>query len=177
MEVESARDPKYLKEGIFLYVKFKELSEEVPFTAIAGDSFHNIDIYEEALKGSYGEIEGYTPVLEEEKDSKKKEIRQYFISACSNSVSTEKGEFNGGRSSSMAIFDAATLAEYLGEEEVMITDVNNQKISCSIDEARLIALAIGVAYRNLFYKKQNLMVAIDAASSVSEIENITWEAE
>lgn len=176
MIVESARDPEYKEDGnIKLFVKFQEIEEEVPFLADPGNTYHNVNIYEEALAGSYGEIKEYTPDLDFKKNQQKYQIKTQYALACMESVKVDKGEFNGGLSSSMAIFNAANLAEYLGEEEVAITDVNNQEISCSIDEARSIASTVGVAYRNLFYKKQSLMVAIDAASSVSELENIIWE--
>ena len=176
MIVESARDPEYKEDGnIKLFVKFKEMDEYVPFLAAPGNTYHNMDIYEEALAGSYGEIKEYTPDLDFKKSQKKYQIKTQYVLACMESVKMDKGEFNGGLSSSIAIFNAATLAEYLGEEGVAITDINNQEISCSIDEARLIASTVGVAYRNLFYKKQNLMVAIDAASSVSELETIVWD--
>lgn len=176
MIVESARCPEFKdNKTIKLLVKFKELDEEVPFLAAPNDSYHDVDIYEEALKGTYGVVSDYVPDLTLLKDKKYREVKAAYAIACCGSVATEKGEFNGGLSSSLAIFNAVELSEYLKESSVSITDVNNVEISCSMDEARSIASSIGVAYRSLFYKKQKLMVAIESATSVSKLETLKWE--
>jgi hypothetical protein len=60
LTVEYARNPVWYSETgreIFLFVKFEEFAEELPFTAASYDSMpHGVDIYNRAKSGEFGEI-------------------------------------------------------------------------------------------------------------------------
>lgn len=70
--------------------------------------------------------------------------------------------WNGGQASAGAIQGAAGLAEFLGEQEVVITDINDEEYTLSITQAMQVAAAIGVRYREAFLKKQRAKVKAKA---------------
>lgn len=65
LTLTSARDPVYNDEtgnSIFLWVKFEEFAEELPFTATNFDVMdYGRQIYANAVNGMYGPVAPYVP--------------------------------------------------------------------------------------------------------------------
>jgi hypothetical protein len=65
LTIEYAKDPIWNNaEGtaILLTVKFEEMSEELPFTAIPNDPmFYSVELFNNAVAGDYGTIAPYVP--------------------------------------------------------------------------------------------------------------------
>jgi hypothetical protein len=62
MKLVYAKNPKWSNEehtAIDLIVKFKEFSEELPFTAAPYDLPHSAEIYQKVINLEFGEISEY----------------------------------------------------------------------------------------------------------------------
>ena len=115
-----------------------------------------------------------TDKLRVNKESKKESIRDAYQAELKLPVTTALGTFNGGEESASAINGAISLSDFNSEEITIITDINNNEIKCNRGQAFSIAAAIGNVSRKLFYKKQSLFRAIDAAKASSEVDAVVW---
>lgn len=68
LTVISARDPSFIDvemSGIFMYVRFEEFQDELPFCAVPNDTTaYGPDLYYRALEGEFGPVAPYIPPTE-----------------------------------------------------------------------------------------------------------------
>ena len=89
-------------------------------------------------------------------------------------VTTPYGVFTGGEGSAAGINGAVQLSQAAGESEVKLTNSTNRAGFYSYAQCQEITFIIGMAAREAFYKKQELMCAVDDATSVEEVNSINW---
>jgi hypothetical protein len=80
--------------------------------------------------------------------------------------------WNGGQASATSIVNAIDLAEEIGEITVTLWDYNNvNHPDLTFTEARDIAKAIAVAYRNVMYERNDKIKSLLEATSVEDFDN------
>lgn len=83
--------------------------------------------------------------------------------------------FNGGDPSAIAINKAVELASNLEETSMTLWDIDNKNHhGISLDEALEISATIGKKYREDMIKRQDLITAINEATTKEEIKAIEW---
>lgn len=94
--------------------------------------------------------------------TEERKIREKFEIASEAPVTVAGLIWNGGADSSVMIQGAVSLAENLGEQTVVITDVYNLPHEMSFGDALRIAAQIGRAWRDAFFIKQAALVALNS---------------
>ena len=82
--------------------------------------------------------------------------------------------FKGGDSSAQAINGACDLADILEEDYVDIWDINKEMHRMDILEAMEISVNIAKEYRRKMFKRNDLITQINKATTIEEVEGITW---
>lgn len=108
------------------------------------------------------------------KDIKRNEIRTAFEAVEDDPVTVNAIEWNGGYDSALKLDGAKRMAELSGLSNVVFYDVNNVAHTLTIAEANPIITAVGSAYQTHFAHKQDLMIAIDNATTLEELDGIVW---
>lgn len=109
------------------------------------------------------------------KSSQTAKIRSSYESASTAPVTdTNKITWSGGQSSGTAIYLACQMAQQSGATDVTLWDASNTAHTMTIAEGLTVAATIGAAYQAAFQKWQTLRAQVEAATSVAEVEAITW---
>jgi uncharacterized protein YprB with RNaseH-like and TPR domain len=67
------------------------------------------------------------------------------------------------------------LAEAAAETEVTFFNVENVGHNLAINDAKLVLTAIYSDYQTKLAKKQSLLIDIDDANTIAEVEAVVWE--
>ena len=102
-------------------------------------------------------------------------IRSIFNSELSNSLTVDSVEYHAGFESAAKLKMVIDLAEAAGETEVTFFDVENVGHNLTINDAKLVLTAVYNDYQNKLAKKQSLLIDIDAANTIAEVEAVVWE--
>jgi len=124
------------------------------------------------------------PTPAQQKEAQKALIRASYSEAEKTPVDFNGVQYNGGESSAAAIYNAVVMAREanaLGANitEVNITGMDNKPNTLSLPDAIALAISIGTASQQNFFKKQTLKVQIDAIdeasqTAVDDIKTIVW---
>ena len=107
--------------------------------------------------------------------AKKAEILAAFNTAQAADVTDSNGiVWNGGEVSGNKIFLACQLAQQAGATSVDLWDKANTKHSLSIADGMKVAAALGAAYQSAFAHKQDLKAQIASATTVADVDAISW---
>lgn len=112
------------------------------------------------------------------KDVVKNKIRRQYKAAIEEDYIDANGmAWNGGEGSANSINGAINLAKNKGESTVELYNKDNQAVNLSLEQAIVLAVAIGEDFLSKYVKKQNLFNQIDAyvdESRKDEILTINW---
>ncbi len=104
-------------------------------------------------------------------------IKQSFISAANANVIDSNGiTWEGGMASGNSIFLACQLAQQTNQSNITLYDVAKTPHSMTIAEGLAVAALIGEAYQKALGTKNSQYANIDAASTVSAVQKVTWPA-
>jgi len=113
--------------------------------------------------------------LQQAKAAQRALIKAAFITASTANVTDSSGiVWEGGIDSGNAIFLACQLAQQAGQTTITLYDASKAPHSMTIAEGMGVAALIGTAYQEALAKKNTLYANIDAATSVSVVQSITW---
>ena len=102
-------------------------------------------------------------------------IKTSFVAAANANVTDSNGiTWEGGFSSGNSIFLACQLAQQSNETSITLYDAAKAAHSMTIAEGMAVAKLIGDAYQKALGTKNSLYANIDAASTVSAVQKITW---
>lgn len=170
-----AKNPVRTASGFTVDVLFKELGEFIPYHATPEDTAeHGKILYDNINKGSYGEILPFVENIEDVRYFWYEYVRGVYAESLREPVTCFMGTFNGGEGSAMAIQNAIALADLNGESTLIITDINNQEVLCTREQANAISAAIGNKCRELFLKKQSFMRDIATAETIEAVKSVVW---
>lgn len=113
--------------------------------------------------------------VKEAKEEKIKRINQLFESKAIENVTINNSIYKGGDVSASAINGAITLAKVEGVPTVDIWDADKVTRTYTISEAEQIAYVIGKTYAGFMYRRNELISAVNACTTVSEINAIEIE--
>lgn len=105
---------------------------------------------------------------------KKDEIRAAFDIDSNANITLNGIIWQGGYDKAMRLDAAKRLAELAGQTSTVFYDLTNVGHTLTIAEADAVILAISLAYQTSFARKQAHMIAIDAATTVAEVQAITY---
>lgn len=108
------------------------------------------------------------------KELKKSEIRAKFEIDSNKSVLALTYSWNGGFDSAIKLDAAKRLSESAGLTSVVFFDLNNIPHSLSFTEALQVIISVASSFQYQLGKKNSLLNIIDAATSVSEVNNVSW---
>jgi hypothetical protein len=98
-----------------------------------------------------------------------------FAAASVANVTDSNGAiWSGGLQSALSIDGAARLAGAGGATTIEIFDASNAGHVLTIVQANIVSAAIGAAYQSVFVKYQGYKAAVAAATTVAEVQAITW---
>jgi hypothetical protein len=98
-----------------------------------------------------------------------------FAAASVANVTDDNGvTWSGGMSSALSIYGAVQLAAVGSAASVTLFDAGNLPHAVTIEQGTAVAAAIGAAYQTVFAKYQGYKVAVAAATTVAEVQEITW---
>ncbi|OOZ41677.1 hypothetical protein BOW53_03085 [Solemya pervernicosa gill symbiont] len=117
-----------------------------------------------------------TLTLDDAKEHKREEIRAARWKAEAQPVNHNGIEWHGGRDSAALLHDAYQLADVQGEPATIFTDTSNTPHLLELAEALQVVIAVGNAAQEIFRTKQQLMNAIDDATTIEAVEAIAWPA-
>ncbi|MCE5388662.1 MAG: hypothetical protein K0041_08810 [Acidithiobacillus sp.] len=102
-------------------------------------------------------------------------IKQSFTAAANANVTDANGViWEGGMSSGNSIFLACQLAQQTNQTNITLYDASKKPHSMTVAEGMAVASLIGEAYQKALGTKNSLYANIDAASTVSAVQKITW---
>jgi len=114
-------------------------------------------------------------LLAQAKTAQRALIKSGFIAASTANVTDSNGiVWEGGVQSGNSIFLGCQLAQQVGQTTITLYDASKAPHSMTIAEGMGVAALIGAAYQEALAKKNTLYANIDAATSVSEVQSITW---
>lgn len=149
----------------------------IPFTASPEDSEeYGRTIYQEAIEGKLGVVAAYiAPVLTlaEVKAIKSNEIREAYSLDSVKPVLHNTINWHGGFESAQKLDSAKRLSESAGLTTVTFYDVTNRAHVLTMEQAQSVIAAVAVDYQTKLAEKQSLMVAIDEATTISDVNLIT----
>lgn len=120
------------------------------------------------------------PNLEQMKVTQKALITQASVDASNQPFEYMGTVFNGGESSARAVNDVVEMSEksnvLLGSNitSVDITDIDDNKVSMSLEEAQILALRLANIVQTCFQDRQSKKVLIENATTKSEVTDIVW---
>lgn len=116
-----------------------------------------------------------TPPLAQAQTDQIALIRASFNAASLTPVPDNSGLiWSGGESSGSAIYLACQLAQQNGLANVTLWDSSNTAHTMTVAQGMAVAAAIGAEYQTLYQKWQTLRAQIMAATTVTEVQAITW---
>ena len=116
--------------------------------------------------------------LEVAKEAKRDEIRAAFSVAEVSPIPDPLGGahfWHGGYSSAEKLHNARTMAMESGLTIVTFYDTANTGHTLTLDQAKTVALTVGGKYQQDFAKKQDLMRQIDGATTLAEVDAVSWD--
>lgn len=119
---------------------------------------------------------------EEFLEQKKEEIRRDAELTYNVSVTDVDGnEWNGGFDSALKIKSVADMAEFIGETEIGIYDINNTEHVVTLTKAKEVAAEIGAAFQVKLAAKQTAMrtltgIDLQAADAKDQISAVTLQS-
>lgn len=128
-----------------------------------------VSFLEEGLK-----IENHNLYLDT-KESKKNEILEKYNIESNKSVLYKDILYKGGDASASAIAGSVTLAENLGETNVKIIANNDSANEMSFNEALELSGLIAKVWRTAFFRYKELKLQVANATTVEELDLISWE--
>ena len=109
------------------------------------------------------------------KERKQLEIKKAFQGASVEPVTDSSGvTWSGGINSSLSLDGAVRIAEQAGATETTIYDNDDNPHTMNITDAKNVVMTIGIKYEQNFGKRQSLYKQIKDATTINEVENITW---
>lgn len=105
-------------------------------------------------------------ILNKAKDYKLNQIKVLFTDSLLNGLTTSSGI---KLDISSLIMDGATLAEILGETEMMIRDFDNEMHTLPLDDVKVMIAELSLTKRTLWYNKVNKQADIKALSSLIDV--------
>ena len=112
--------------------------------------------------------------LNELKEQKKSTIKNKFNEVENEPVTINSIEWNGGYESAQKLDGAKRMAELLGQTSVTFYDLANVGHTLTIAESEVVITTIGIDYQTKFANKQAKVVAVDNATTLEELDAITW---
>jgi hypothetical protein len=118
--------------------------------------------------------------LELSKDAKRDQVRSMFDYEVDKPVNIldendETFSWNGGFDSAMRIDAALRLTQKIPSYTTCVVhDYNNEPHEYTFSGIDIITTTLGGAFQQQFAKKENLMVQIEVASGIEEVNNIKW---
>jgi len=129
------------------------------------------------LQPTEAQLEAAWPAaqLQQAQTAQRAIIKSSFITASTANVTDSNGiVWEGGMQSGNSIFLACQLAQHAGQTTITLYDASKAPHNMTIAEGMGVAALIGTAYQEALAKKNTLYANIDAATSVSEVQSITW---
>lgn len=118
------------------------------------------------------EAEKADKALKDAKKTAKRTLKDRYDLLSITPVVTPYGTYTGGWSSAGAIQSAVTLAQYLNEATVTLTDVEDEEHTVTPAEAMEVAAAIGMATRAVYFEEKTKQRAVKKATTITEIGQI-----
>jgi len=118
--------------------------------------------------------------LEIAKDEQKELIRENFYVDTLKQVQVEDENgvdtwWNGGFDSAVRLDAALRLTQKIpGYTTCVIHDYFNESHTYTFSGVDIITVAIGASFQYKFGRKEALLVAIDSASGIEDVQNIVW---
>ena len=112
--------------------------------------------------------------LDDVKNIKKNEIKSAFLKASVEPITVNDVTWNGGYESATKINGAIQLAQALGQETVILYDIENKPHEMSLADAQNVVIEIGKKYQADLAKKQSLYAEIEEATTIDELKAINW---
>jgi hypothetical protein len=112
--------------------------------------------------------------LEPLKDIIRSQVRNSFLYSSLLPVSAIGFAWDGGFDSALKLDGAKRLAELAGLSNVTFYSADNVGHDLSIADAAQVVLAVAGAYQTAFARKQSAMVAIDAATTIEQVNAIKY---
>lgn len=116
------------------------------------------------------EAEEATMQLARAKEAKRNAIREEFETQSNEPVVVSSVSYHGGYDSTMKLDGAKRMAELSGMTSVEFFDINNVGHTLTLTEAQEVILAVGGDYQARFANKQARMNALEACTTVEEVE-------
>lgn len=149
-----------------------------PFTASPNDcEKFGQSLYAEIVAGQHGLVANFAaPILSlsQMKAQQQNAIRTAFDADSILPVSALGITWDGGFDSALKLDGAKRLAELAGLSNVTFYSSGNVGYALTIADAAQVVLAVSFAYQTAFARKQEAMVAIDAAATVADVQAITY---
>lgn len=118
-----------------------------------------------------------TAQLQQAQTAQRALIKQSFTAAANANVTDSNGiTWEGGMASGNSIFLACQLAQQTNQSNITLYDVAKTPHSMTIAEGLAVAALIGEAYQKALGTKNSQYANIDAASTVSAVQKVTWPA-
>jgi len=116
-----------------------------------------------------------TLLLAQAQTAQKIIVKQSFTTAANANITDANGiTWEGGMSSSNSIFLACQLAQQTNQTNITLYDASKKPHSMTVAEGMAVASLIGEAYQKALGTKNSLYANIDAASTVSAVQKVTW---
>lgn len=119
-------------------------------------------------------VEDTAILLEQSKERKRLDISKAFDVEVVVPVTVAGVTYFGGDVSATKLDSAKRLSELVGLTSVTFFDVNNIGHSLTIAKATDVIVALAIKYQTDFAKKQGLYADITSATTLSELNLITW---
>lgn len=112
--------------------------------------------------------------LSEVKSDKLNEIRAAYDAATLAPVEALGFVWDGGFDSAIKLDAAMRLSQAAGAPSVTFYDTSNVGHDLSFDDAMVVCISVAVAFQAALGKKQALFAQVNAATSKTKTEAITW---
>lgn len=131
------------------------------------------------VNGALTQTNPYAPteaqILANARAGQKAIIKKSFTAAANANVTDANGViWEGGFSSGNSIFLACQLAQQTNQSNITLYDASKTPHTMTVAEGMVAAALIGEAYQKALGTKNSLYANIDAASTVSAVQKVTW---
>jgi len=113
----------------------------------------------------------FEQIVQEKKDL----LLGWYTKESTKSIPYKEVLYKGGDASAGAISGAVTLAQSLSESNVKIIASDDSANDMTFNEALELSGLIAKAWRTAFFRYKELKIQISNASTVEELEAISWE--
>jgi hypothetical protein len=112
--------------------------------------------------------------LSNAKEAKRIEIRAAYVLDSESPVTVNSVAYQGGFDSAIKLDAARRLSEAGGAVKVTFFDCSNNARILSLVDAQVVILTVASAFQTSFARKQLAMVAVDNATTESEVNLIIY---